>query len=56
MDAATGKALWSKTIGKQYHADTIPQPTGSGVVWTDGIDDYYAVDNNTLYVTTNDNG
>jgi hypothetical protein len=31
-------------MGKQYHADTIPQPTGSGVVWTYGIDDYHAVD------------
>lgn len=56
MDAATGKELWWRTMGKQYHADTIPQPTGSGVVWTYGIDDYHAVDNNTLYVTSNGRG
>jgi outer membrane protein assembly factor BamB len=56
MDAATGKELWWRTMGKQYHADTIPQPNGSGVVWTYGIDDYHAVDNNTLYVTTNGRG
>ena len=56
MDAATGNELWWRTMGKQYHADTIPEPTGSGVVWTYGIDDYHAVDNNTLYVTTNGRG
>jgi outer membrane protein assembly factor BamB/plastocyanin len=56
MNAATGKELWWKTMGRQYHADTIPQPNGSGIVWTYGIDDYHAVDNSTLYVTTNGRG
>lgn len=39
MNAATGKDLWWRTMGKQYHADTIPRPAGSGVVWIYGIDD-----------------
>jgi hypothetical protein len=26
MDAVTGKDLWWRTMGKQYHADTIPRP------------------------------
>ncbi len=56
MNAATGRELWWRTMGRQYHADTIPEPNGSGVVWTYGIDDYHAVDNNTLYVTTNGRG
>ena len=56
MNAATGKELWWKTMGTQYHADTIPEPNGSGIVWTYGIDNYHAVDNNTLYVTTNGRG
>jgi alcohol dehydrogenase (cytochrome c) len=53
MNAATGKELWWKTMGTQNHADTIPERNGSGIVWTYGIDNYHAVDNNTLYVTTN---
>lgn len=56
MNAATGKEIWWRTMGKEkdYNTDTIPQPKGSGLVWTYGIDTYHAVDNNnTLYVTTN---
>ena len=56
MDAYTGKEIWWKTMGKPYHADTIPLSNGSGVVWTYGIDTYHAVDNNTIYVTTNARG
>ena len=56
MDAATGKELWWRTMGEQSQADTIPKPNGSGVVWTYGIDDYHAVNNNTLYLTTNGRG
>jgi outer membrane protein assembly factor BamB len=56
MDAATGKELWWKTMGSDYHTDTIPLPKGSGPVWTYGIDAYHAVDNNTLYLTTNGRG
>lgn len=57
MDAATGKELWWKTMGNGHNIDTIPQPKGSGLVWTYGIDSYHAVDNNnTLYITTNGRG
>ncbi len=57
MDAVTGKELWWKTMGTDYHTDTIPLPKGSGPVWTYGIDAYHAVDNhNSLYLTTNGRG
>lgn len=57
MDAATGKEIWWKTMGNEHNVDTIPQPKGSGLVWTYGIDSYHAVDNNnTLYISTNGRG
>ena len=57
MNAATGKELWWKTMGSNYHTDTIPLPKGSGPVWTYGIDAYHAVDNhNSLYLTANGRG
>jgi alcohol dehydrogenase (cytochrome c) len=57
MDAATGKEIWWKTMGDEHNVDTIPQPKGSGLVWTYGIDSYHSVDNNnTLYITTNGRG
>jgi alcohol dehydrogenase (cytochrome c) len=56
MDAATGKEIWWKTLGKQYNTDSIPLPNGSGMVWSYGVDDYHAVDNNTLYITATNRG
>ena len=37
MDAATGKPLWWRTLGKQYNTESIPSPKGSGMVWSYGI-------------------
>src|SRR5919202_137487 len=57
MDAATGKEIWWKTLGKQYNTDAIPSPNGSGMVWSYGIFNYHAVDNNkTLYITATNRG
>jgi alcohol dehydrogenase (cytochrome c) len=57
MDAATGKEIWWKTLGKQYNTDSIPLPNGSGMVWSYGVDDYHAIDNNnTLYITATNRG
>jgi len=58
MDAATGKEIWWKTLGKQYNIDAIPSPTGSGMVWSYGVDGFHAVDNsnNTLYIAATNRG
>jgi outer membrane protein assembly factor BamB len=57
MDAATGKVRWWKTLGRQYNTDSIPKPNGSGEIWSYGIFNYHAVDNdNTLYVAATNRG
>ena len=58
MDAATGKEIWWKTLGRQYNIDAIPSPTGSGMVWSYGVHNYHAVDNsnNTLYIAATNKG
>src|SRR6187200_2960600 len=58
MNAATGKEIWWKTLGKQYNTDSIPLPNGSGMVWFYGVYNYHAVDNNdnTLYITATNRG
>ena len=58
MDAATGKEIWWKTLGKQYNIDAIPSPTGSGMIWSYGVDGFHAVDNsnNTLYIAATNRG
>jgi alcohol dehydrogenase (cytochrome c) len=56
MDAATGKEIWWKTLGKQYGVDVIPMPNGSGMVWSYGIYNYHAVDDDTLYITATNRG
>lgn len=58
MDAATGKVIWSKILGKQYNTDTIPLSTGSGMVWSYGIFNFHAIDNdnNSLYVSATNRG
>jgi outer membrane protein assembly factor BamB len=58
MNADTGKEIWWKTLGKQYNTDSIPLPNGSGMVWSYGVDDYHAVDNNsnTLFITATNRG
>lgn len=57
MDAATGKEMWWRTVGKQYNTDAIPLPNGSGMIWSYGVFNYHAVDNNsTLYITATNRG
>jgi alcohol dehydrogenase (cytochrome c) len=58
MDAATGKEIWWKTLGKRYNIDAIPSPTGSGMIWSYGVDGFHAVDNsnNTLYIAATNRG
>jgi outer membrane protein assembly factor BamB len=58
MDAATGKEIWWKILGKQYNTDAIPLSTGSGMVWSYGIFNYHATDNNnnSLYVSATNRG
>jgi alcohol dehydrogenase (cytochrome c) len=57
MDATTGKEIWWKTLGKQYNTDSIPSPNGSGLVWSYGIFNYHAIDNNnTLYIAATNRG
>jgi alcohol dehydrogenase (cytochrome c) len=58
MDATTGKEIWWKTLGKQYNTDLIPSSNGSGIVWSYGIFNYHAIDNdnNTLYIAATNRG
>jgi hypothetical protein len=32
MEAATGKEIWWKALGKQYNTDVVPKPNGSGMI------------------------
>jgi alcohol dehydrogenase (cytochrome c) len=57
MNAATGKEIWWKILGKQHNTDAIPNPSGSGMIWSYGIFNYHAVDNNnTLYIAATNRG
>ena len=56
MDATTGKEIWWKTLGKQYRTDIIPMPNGSGMIWSYGVYNFHAVDNDTLYITATNRG
>jgi outer membrane protein assembly factor BamB len=58
MDAATGKEIWWRTLGRQYNTNSIPSPKGSGLVWSYGIFNYHAIDdkNDTLYIAATNRG
>jgi alcohol dehydrogenase (cytochrome c) len=56
MDAETGQEIWWKTLGEQYRIHVAPSPNGSGMVWSYGIYNYHAVDNDTLYVSATNRG
>src|ERR687889_764052 len=56
LDPLTGEEIWWKTLGKQYRTDVIPLPNGSGMVWSYGVYNYHAVDNDTLYVSATNRG
>lgn len=53
MDAGTGKPLWWTTVGYVHNEAAQPSMNGSGEVWpgvANGVQDYSAVDGDTLYV------
>jgi alcohol dehydrogenase (cytochrome c) len=56
MDAKTGQELWWKTLGEKYRTDVTPSPNGSGMVWSYGVYNYHAVDNDTLYISATNRG
>jgi len=56
MDARTGQEIWWRTLGEQYRTDVAPSPNGSGMVWSYGIFNYHAVDNDTLYISSTNRG
>jgi alcohol dehydrogenase (cytochrome c) len=57
MNAATGKEIWWKTLGKEYNTDAISKRNGSGMMWSYGVFNYHAVDNNnTLYISGTNRG
>ena len=58
MDAATGKEIWWRTLGKQYNTNAIPSPNGSGFAWSYGIFNYHAIDNKNdiLYIAATNRG
>jgi len=56
MDASTGKEIWWNILGKQYNTNAIPLPNGSGMIWSYGIFNYHAIDDNTLYIAATNRG
>ncbi|HZD42878.1 MAG TPA: PQQ-binding-like beta-propeller repeat protein, partial [Methanomicrobiales archaeon] len=59
MDAATGKPIWFGNFAITKNTDTMPAPNGSPPTWPGpemGIEDYSAVDNNTLYIAVTNKG
>lgn len=56
MDGKTGKAIWWKTLGKQININKIPQPGGSGMIWSYGVYNFHATDSKTLYITATNRG
>jgi alcohol dehydrogenase (cytochrome c) len=56
MDALTGEEIWWTTLGKQVNIDSPPSPSGSGMIWSYGIYNYHAVDEDTLYMTATNRG
>ncbi|MBA2267535.1 MAG: PQQ-binding-like beta-propeller repeat protein [Nitrosopumilus sp.] len=56
MDALTGEEIWWKTLGKQINISSLPSPSGSGMIWSFGIYNYHAVDEDTLYITATNRG
>lgn len=56
MDALSGDEIWWTTLGKQIGTDMIPMPEGTGMIWSYGVYNYHAVDNDTLYLTATNRG
>lgn len=49
MDSLTGEELWWTTIGEQINTENIPLPNGSGMIWSYGVYNYHAIDQDTVY-------
>src|SRR4029078_11119280 len=56
MDAATGEEIGWKVLAKRNNTESIPSPTGSGMIWDYGVYNYHAVDSNTLYIAATNRG
>ena len=59
MDAATGKPVWWTNVAYLHRTYAKPSINGSGEVWpatSGGIEDYSAVDNDTLYAAVSNSG
>ena len=56
MDASNGKEIWWTSLGRQVNTDSPPSPSGSGMIWSYGIYNYHAVDEDTLYITATNRG
>ena len=56
MDAETGQEIWWKTLGEQYRTHVAPSPNGTGMVWSYGVYNYHAVNNDTLYISATNRG
>lgn len=56
MDALTGKEIWWTTLGRQVNTDNLPTPSGSGMIWSYGIYNYHAVDEDTIYIPATNRG
>jgi outer membrane protein assembly factor BamB len=56
MDALTGEEIWWTTLGRPVNIDSLPSPSGSGMIWAYGVYNYHAVDDDTLYITATNRG
>ena len=43
-------------MGRQVNTDSLPSPSGSGMIWSYGIYNYHAVDEDNLYITATNRG
>ena len=56
MNAATGKEIWWTILGKEINTESLPSPNGSGMIWSYGVFNYHAVDENTVYISATNRG
>ncbi|WP_172602047.1 PQQ-binding-like beta-propeller repeat protein [Candidatus Nitrosocosmicus franklandus] len=56
MDALSGDEIWWTTLGNQIGTDKIPMPEGTGMIWSYGVYNYHAIDNDTIYLTATNRG
>ncbi len=59
MNATTGKPIWWKNVAITLNDNSVPTPNGSVVTWPgadQGVEDWTAFDNTTLYAAVENNG